>query len=138
MQPGGLEDVPRALEVRRERGGRAPEGGTDDRLGAEMDDRVDLVLDDGALDGPGILEVAVDQRGSLQGAAAQQLRLWIHIPDERDHVRALIDEAPGQPRPHHTGGAGHEHPMGRPGAHDHTRQGAAPESHRLLRSTDSR
>ena len=60
VQPAGLEQVPRAADVRFERRERRRRGGADDRLRAEVEDRVDLVLVERADEQREIVQIAAD------------------------------------------------------------------------------
>ena len=89
-------------------GSGIPQRRRDDRLGAEVEDGVDLVLVDRALERVVVLEAAVDDRGAPDVAAANELGLRIPVAHERDDVRAVSEQALDEPRSDDAGGAGDE------------------------------
>ena len=77
----------------------------DDRLRAEVEHRVDLVLGQDALDQTAVAQIAEDRRASAPGSAGVEEALRHQIADEHDHVCAAGDERLAEPRSEQAGGA---------------------------------
>ena len=112
----------------------------DDRLGAQMEDRIDLERVERALERPEVLEVAVHDGDALDVPAPVELGPGIGVEHQRDDVGAPGEQVLHEPGPDHPRGAGDEHAPVRPerGHSRHTCQGARPPSHRLSSSFRSR
>ena len=87
-----------AADVRLERRQRTAQRCRDDGLRREVEYRVDFVLDHRTLDGLIVFERAVDDGDARPEPAADQLRLRVHIADEADDERALLDQLAHEPR----------------------------------------
>ena len=89
----------------------------DDRLGAEVEDGVDLVLADGALERAVVLE---RRRRRPRTRSTSPLRTQLASADRGrgrgDDVGAGVEQAPDQPGADHAGGAGDEDAARRPRA----------------------
>jgi hypothetical protein len=101
-----------------------------------MEDGVDGVVPEERRDQLPVAQIPDDVvdvvRDPLQLEAARRGTL----PVERSHLRAALEQRPGEPGPRETTGAGDKRPH-RAGSSAHTRQGGSPESQRSLSITAS-
>src|SRR5712692_8585013 len=98
MDAAGLEEVVRSANVRFEGRQRTAQRRVHDRLRAEVENGIDLVLADGSFNRLEVLEAAIDDGSPVDVAAADQLALRIPVAHQRDDPRSLVEKPLDQPR----------------------------------------
>lgn len=130
---------PGAAHVRVERARGIPARGTHDRLRGEVEDRIDLVLGEDAVE-----QAAVEERPVLLGDAAadpEQLQrrgpLARAAPVQRDDRDAAVEQRRAEPAADEPAAAGHQRLPHPTAAVSQIRHGAAPERQRSFSITAS-
>src|SRR5262249_24652354 len=126
--PRRLQQTPGSFDVRLERGQRTAVGDADDRLRCEVEDGLDLVLGEDALQAALTFERAVDDVDTAVKPGTHQLRAVDLVADEADDVSALLKEQSRRPGADESRAAGDEDA---PVAPESFRRGHAGSSHRV-------
>jgi len=104
-----------------------------------MENRIDLMLDQRALERGVVFDGGGDDSNLRNQTAADQLALRVPIAHQRGDLRALAQQMPNQPRAHQASCAGDQNASGLPeSAQTHTFHGACPEVHSFSSSIFSR
>src|SRR5262249_59193396 len=107
--PRCLQQTPCSFDIRLERGQRTAVGDADDRLRCEVEDGLDLVLGEDALQAALTFEGAVDDVDATVETGTHQLRAVDLVADEADDVSATVEQQSRRPGANESRAAGDEH-----------------------------